>query len=389
MKRYRLSILLLSALSLLILCLIIGCQTQSQSASAAQVKKSSETLPTPQIPYAPRQYVCHRTNQPVMVDGRLDERAWQMAPWTELFVDIEGNLRPKPYFETRAKLMWDSSYLYVAAELKETNVWATLTERDAVIYHDNDFEVFIDPDMDTHEYYELELNALNTVWDLLLIKPYRDGGPAVNAWDIQGLKTAVAVQGTLNHPADTDTGWTVEIAFPWEVLKECAHRPIPPQNGDQWKINFSRVEWKTEVSDGKFSKVIDAATGKSLPEHNWVWSPQGLIAMHYPEMWGLVQFTDAVVGSQAVAFVSDPVDSARWELREVYYAERNYFMQNGTYTSDFAKLGLASTSPHGFAWPPKLEGATHQFCAELVSQDGRIRLLIDQEGCLKQETDRK
>jgi hypothetical protein len=385
-KRYRLSILLLSALSLLILCLTIGSQTQSQSAIASSVKKSSESLPTPQIPYAPRQYVCHRTNQPVTVDGSLDERAWQWVPWTELFVDIEGTLRPKPYFETRTKMLWDSTYLYVAAELKETDVWATLTERDAVIYHDNDFEVFIDPDMDSHEYYELELNALNTVWDLLLIKPYRDGGPAVNAWDIQGLKTAVAVQGTLNHPADTDTGWTVEIAFPWEVLKECAHRPTPPQNGDQWKINFSRVEWQTEVKDGKYSKVIDAATGKSLPEYNWVWSPQGLIAMHYPEMWGLMQFTDAIVGSQGVAFIPDPVDSTRWVLREVYYAERNYFMQNGTYTSDFAKLGLASTSPHGFVWPPKLEAATHQFCAELVSQDGRIHLLIDQEGCLKQET---
>ena len=28
------------------------------------------------------------------------------------------------------------------------------------------------------------------------------------------------------------------------------------------------------------------------PEHNWVWSPQGLIAMHYPEMWGEVLFAD-------------------------------------------------------------------------------------------------
>ena len=69
--------------------------------------------------------------------------------------------------------------------------------RDAVIYHDNDFEVFIDPDGDNHLYYELEINALGTEWDLLLVKPYRDGGPAVNAWDIQGLRTAVHVR---RHP---------------------------------------------------------------------------------------------------------------------------------------------------------------------------------------------
>jgi hypothetical protein len=384
-KKSRLLILGPSALTLTMLCLIISWLALPESVSAADTKKSFESLPTPQIPYAPRHYPCYRTNQPVKVDGRIDEQAWQMIPWTELFVDIEGHLKPKPYFETRAKVLWDSTYLYVAAELKETDVWASLTERDAVIYHDNDFEVFIDPDMDAHEYYELELNALNTVWDLLLLKPYRDGGPAVNAWDIQGLKTAVSVQGTLNHPGDVDTGWTVEIAFPWAVLKECAHRATPPKNGDQWKINFSRVEWRTEVKDGKYSKVVDASTGKSLPEYNWVWSPQGLIAMHYPEMWGLVQFTDAIAGSEATALVSDPADSARWALWQVYYGERNHFMQYGTYTSDSAKLELSSKLLAGLAWSFRLEATTHQFWAEMVSQDGRIRLSIDQEGCLKQD----
>jgi hypothetical protein len=188
----------------------------------------ADTLPVPQIPYAPQHYVCYQSAQPLTIDGRLNEPAWKTTPWTDLFVDIEGNLKPAPRFQTRAKLLWDSLYLYVGAELQEPDIWATLTQRDAVIYHDNDFEVFIDPDMDTHQYYELELNALNTVWDLLLIKPYRDGGPAVNAWDIQGLKSAVSINGTLNHPGDIDSGWCVEIAFPWSVLSECAHRPTPP-----------------------------------------------------------------------------------------------------------------------------------------------------------------
>ena len=51
----------------------------------------------------------------------------------------------------------------------------TLTEHDSVIFQDNDFEVFIDPDGDNHNYYEIEINALNTEWDLRLPKPYRDG----------------------------------------------------------------------------------------------------------------------------------------------------------------------------------------------------------------------
>jgi hypothetical protein len=46
----------------------------------------------------------------------------------------------------------------------------------SIIFHDNDFEVFIDPDGDNWQYYELEVNARGQVWDLLLIRPYRWGG---------------------------------------------------------------------------------------------------------------------------------------------------------------------------------------------------------------------
>ena len=103
-------------------------------------------------------------------------------------MDIEGDRRPEPRFRTRMKMLWDDQALYIAAELEEPHVWATLTEHDSVIFHDNDFEVFLDPDGDSHLYAELELNALNTTWDLLLPKPYKDGGKAVDAWEIAGLE---------------------------------------------------------------------------------------------------------------------------------------------------------------------------------------------------------
>src|SRR5690606_80496 len=137
-----------------------------------------------------------RAGGAIEIDGKLGEKDWEAAPWTDLFVDIEGDRKPRPRFETRAKMLWDDAYFYVAATLKEPHVWATLTEHDSVIFHDHDFEVFIDPDGDNHNYYEIEINALNTEWDLLLKKPYRDGGPALNEWEIPGLKKAVAIEGT-------------------------------------------------------------------------------------------------------------------------------------------------------------------------------------------------
>ena len=221
----------------------------------------------------PLSYDCQRTATPIVIDGKLDDSAWAGAPWTSDFVDIEGSAKPAPRFRTRAKLLYDDKYLYIAAELEEPNVTATLTKHDSVIFRDNDFEVFIKPLPDTPSYYEFEINALNTSWDLFLNKPYNQGGQADNSWDIAGLKTAVAVHGTLNNSSDTDQGWTVEIAWPLTAFD--SRQTVPrPQAGTVWRLNFSRVEWKPG----------------NPKEDNWVWSPQGVINMHVPDRWGYLRF---------------------------------------------------------------------------------------------------
>lgn len=221
----------------------------------------------------PLSYKCHFTRKPPTIDGDLNDPAWKKAEWTSDFVDIEGARMATPRFRTRVKMLWDKNYLYIAAELREPNVHATLTEHDSVIFKDNDFEVFLKPLPDTPSYYEFEMNALNTGWDLFLAKPYKLGGHADNSWDIPNLRTAVAVQGTLNNPSDQDTGWTLEIAYPLNAFESRQHVPAPLP-GTQWRINFSRVEWKPD----------------NPKEDNWVWSPQGLIDMHVPENWGYLRF---------------------------------------------------------------------------------------------------
>jgi len=324
----------------------------------------------------------------------LSESGWSLAPWTEDFVDIEGPVRPEPHLRTRAKVVWDDQALWIGAELEEPHVWGTLTERDAVIYQDDDFEVFLDPDGDTHAYYELEINALGTEWDLLLIRPYRDGGPAIHAWDIPGLRTAVHVDGTVNDPADRDVGWSVEIAIPWSALAEATDAPVPPRVGDRWRVNFSRVDWPVDVRDGRTVKRVDAATGETGPEENWVWSPQGLVAMHYPEMWGFLQFSDAVDlagtgadGDGASRLAIHPVERAGWYLRRIYYAQHEYRSRTGRWADDLSDLdteadlgrssapGESSTpiDPGGLATTP------NGFEAWVVLEDGR-KVRIDQEG---------
>jgi hypothetical protein len=213
-----------------------------------------------------RGYLCFRTSSAITPDGILDEPSWIAAPWTDYFVDIEGDAKPVPALKTHAKLLWDDKNLYVGAELEEPHVWATLRQRDTVIFFDNDFEVFIDPDGDTHNYYELEVNAFGTEWDLLLTKPYNDGGFPVNGWDIKGLKTGTHVEGTINNPGDTDKGWSVEIVIPLAALREAAGVAGMPKEGDQWRIGFSRVQWRMVIDDGKYRKEINPATGRPFPK---------------------------------------------------------------------------------------------------------------------------
>ncbi len=75
---------------------------------------------------------------------------------------------PLPRFLTRAKMLWDDENFYFGAQLDGNEIWGHVTKRDDIIFQDNDFEIFIDPDSDTAQYYEFEMNVLNTVWDLFL-----------------------------------------------------------------------------------------------------------------------------------------------------------------------------------------------------------------------------
>lgn len=313
----------------------------------------------------PKGYVCPRAAAPPKIDGRLTDAAWKHAPWTSLFVDIEGTAKPAPRFRTRAKMLWDAQYLYVAAELEEPHPWATLTAHDSVIFRDHDFEVFIDPDGDSHNYFEFEINALNTSWDLFLPKPYKDGGSADNSWEIPGLKTGVHVAGTLNNPAKRSRRWTVEIAFPWEGFRHGSYSARKPHQGDQWRINFSRVEWLTRVVNGKIEKLPETK------EDNWVWSPQGKINMHLPEFWGYVQFEET---ARAAAFRNDPLWQARMQVQEFYEAQVKFKKTHGHWASNKEQLGSANASfanssiefvTNQAGWSAAIHGVT-------IYQDARV-----------------
>jgi hypothetical protein len=302
------------------------------AASAALAAQTPAALPHP------RGYVCLRASGAIGVDGVLDEPAWRAAPWSEPFGEMASGVLPDPALRTRVKMLWDDSYLYIAADVSGPQLWAEMTRHDSSLYQENAFEFFIDPDGDGHEYYEFEINARNTTWDLFLPRPYRDGGQGLSDWEILGLKSAVHLDGTLNDPSDVDRGWTIEMAVPWFALGEQAHRPSPPHTGDQWRMNFTRVETPLRVENGRYRKI------DGQPSRVFSWARQYILDVHRPETWGYVQFEAA-----PAPFVPDAAWPARRWLISVYDAQRTYQKMHGHYASSLDELGMA---------PPIAEGLT-------------------------------
>lgn len=250
----------------------------------------------------PKQYIVTKVSEPIVIDGVGNENSWTQALFTDSFIDIEGVTTPK--YDTKVKMLWDANYLYVYAQIEEPHIWGNLKQRDTVIYYNNDFEVFLSPSGTTRNYAEIEINSLGTVWDLLLDKPYRDKGKANNYWNLDRLKSAVHIYGTLNHHHDIDSMWTVEMAIPMDRLLALKRgKSLLPAEGEQWRLNFSRVEWEFDIVNETYQRK-KGKDGKFLPEYNWVWSNQNTINMHEPEKWGSIQFTHEN-SSRNIPFIHD------------------------------------------------------------------------------------
>lgn len=321
----------------------------------------------------PKSYVAFKTSKEILIDGDETDSAWEQAAWTSPFIDIEGVIKPK--YNTQVKMLWDDKYYYLLAKIEEPHVWANLKQRDTIIFYNNDFEVFIDPDGDTENYYELEINAFNTAWDLFINKPYRENNTVLNDWNIDGLKSAVKVNGTINNAADTDKGWTLEIAIPWSVYKKSYFDDVVPK--DQfWRVNFSRVNWQHDIVNGKYERKKDKE-GKFLPEYNWVWSPMGVINMHEPEKWAYVYFSSKEAED---TFTIPQEEKVKWELYTLYRAQKRYFEKNKTWSKSLKNITKKNIIVEGKILIPILENHLSGYTIAIKSPFSGKTLMVKEDG---------
>lgn len=346
---------------------------------------NSIRIPIPAVDFNPPVYHCRRAEKPFHLDGRLDKPFWEDAPFTGAFLDIEGEHMQRPRFLTQAKLLWDDENLYIGAQLDGSEIWGYVTKRDDVIFQDNDFEIFIDPDSDTQQYYEFEMNVLNTLWDLFLPAAYRDNGSGLNGYDIHGLRTAVFVDGTVNDPFASNRSWSAEVVIPFAALTECLPQKRAPREGEYYRMNFSRVQWKVDIKDGRYQKQENPSTGQPLPEDNWVWAPTGVVNIHYPELWAFVFFTGTAKENPSYAIPED--EYRKWELRKLYYAQHIFLDLNGYYSNHLEELENIlekhAQTPSNRTVKPlpyRIETTSHTFEISCPSYDEKKDILIHSNG---------
>lgn len=303
--------------------------------------------------YYPRTYIAPQLigDSIITIDGNLSKPVWQQAPWSDLFDDIRGvddapaSERPPSTCSTKFKMLWGDTHLYIGALLEadaQHPVVTTFKDRNDPIYQqDSDFEVFIDPYGTNHNYKEYEVNAWNTVWNLMLDKPYADGGVEHSGriakpgdpyyYEVQGQESAtLLLEGNIN--AFSKTVWSVEIAMSYEdllVKQQKSSSSSKPTIGQRWRMNFSRVERKGDI--------------------NWTWQPQiewntqakrykGEVNMHMPNGWGYLIFGGPAKTIAATRLEEDPEWTIRMAAMNIYAAQQAYKDKHNKYTANVSEL---------------------------------------------------
>lgn len=164
----------------------------------------------------------------------------------------------QPAQATWFKIAWTGYELRVLFHAEDTDAWATHTAHDAPLYEEEVVEIFLDPVGDLESYFEIEVNPLNAVCDLVL-RRVRNGWRKDFGWHCEGLKTTVT---------KNETAWTTEIAIPFGSLG-----PGLPAAGKPWRANFYRID-----------------RPKNSPWELSAWSPTGQPLFHVREKFGFLEF---------------------------------------------------------------------------------------------------
>ena len=180
----------------------------------AQVPTDDQALPAVRIV---------RTATPPVIDGRLDDDAWQAAAVISDFHQSRPVDHGKPSERTEIYLLYDSDALYIGGRFYEDDpsaISASILKHGTGLRDDDRVAIVIDPFNTRRSGYRFELNPNGVRLDAL----YEQAGGFNLNWD--GIWDGTSVID--------DKGWTTEVKIPFKTLS------FDPNN-DTWGFNFGRA----------------------------------------------------------------------------------------------------------------------------------------------------
>jgi hypothetical protein len=201
---------------------------------------------------------CDLTFRPVLTFRMTPSIFVPLSPAVPAAFSLLENVGALPPRQgTNVSVSRTETHLNIRFDCEDDRPWATITRRDGPLYQEEVVEVFIDPFGDMECYFEIEVNPLNAVMDLMLRRVIR-GWRKDFSWNCEGLETAVEMHGT---------GWSASLAIPFASLSAA------PGPGTKWRANFLRID--------------RPAAG---PRELSAWSPTRLNTFHHPPAFGTLIF---------------------------------------------------------------------------------------------------
>ena len=210
---------------------------------------------------------CRFTEWPITIDGKADEKAWATAEVIDKFALpwLGKEARPAKT-ATKARLLWDRDNLYFFAEMTDADLYADIKDHDGMTWFNDVFEVFLKPANNKPGYYEFQVSALNTTFEMFVPRRGSGGYQRYKSDGDFHLESKVSLDGTLNKWSDRDKGWNVEGQIPWRDFIRTGGRPAIDE---VWKFVLCRYDYSVDFEGPETSWSSPNSSKPVADFHRW------------------------------------------------------------------------------------------------------------------------
>jgi len=183
------------------------------------------------------------TGYPIKIDGAMDA-AWATANQYQVANAVQGVGSPTGS-SAIWRALWDPQYLYVSVDVNDDQLY----HDGPATYQDDSVEVFIDIGNQKTTSYGAGQSQVRFNWDRT------DPAMVADHGSTEGIKFAIVTKPQVDNK---DTGYTVEIAYPWTLLYGGKGGPsLGDLMGFEVQINFdqdgadrdNQLDWFTTGND--------------------------------------------------------------------------------------------------------------------------------------------